>query len=378
MQILGMMSGTSADGIDAALLQFSAQAAGTLCGHWHFPYPVELQERLLRLQEDDHYRPYLEMDREIGRLHGQLAQQIAAAGAQFDLVALHGQTAAHQPDGSQGYTWQIGSAYEVAQATGRTVAHDFRRADVVAGGQGAPLVPPFHAALLTTSEPLLVLNLGGMANLTWVPEQGSQKAIRAFDTGPGNVLIDAAVQLLSAGERRYDANGDWAAQGQIQEVALCEWLAMDYFQRPPPKSTGRELFGARWVATQWSAWRHGEADFLATLTALSAASIAQAAQRWLPAAARLLVFGGGADNGFLLACLQAALAGITVELGEPVGKIPGAAMEALAFAWLGGQCVLGRRLDLHGVTGQRESVVLGSLYPGENWSQLLSLRGQLC
>ncbi|MEY2341784.1 anhydro-N-acetylmuramic acid kinase [Acidithiobacillus sp. IBUN Pt1247-S3] len=373
-----MMSGTSADGIDAALLQFSATSAGEFRGHWHFPYPAELQERLFRLQESDKVRPYLEMDREIGRLHGQFAQQILASGVVFDLVALHGQTVAHQPDGPDGYTWQIGSAYAVAQATGRSVAHDFRRADVVAGGQGAPLVPPFHAAWLATCEPLLVLNLGGMANLTWVPEQGSREPVRAFDTGPGNVLIDAAVQLLSEGNKRYDANGDWATQGQIQESAVQEWLAMDYFRRTPPKSTGRELFNARWVATQWSAWRHGEADFLASLTALTAASIAQAAQRWLPTAARMLVFGGGAHNHALLTGLQAALPDLAVDIGEQTSKIPSAAMEPLAFAWLGGQCLLGRSVDLQGVTGQREGVVLGSLYPGKNWSTLLNLREQIC
>lgn len=378
MLILGMMSGTSADGIDAALLEFSALSAGELRAHWHSPYPPALQERLFRLQEGDAARPLLAIDREIGRLHGEFAQQILASGVQFDLLALHGQTVAHQPDGPDGYTWQIGSAYELAQATGCTVAHDFRRADLAAGGQGAPLVPPFHSALLATERPLLVLNLGGMANLTWVPARGSEGRIRAFDTGPGNVLIDAAVQLLSDGELRYDADGAWAAQGRVQETMLREWLALDYFQRPPPKSTGRELFNARWVEAQWSAWQDRKADFLASLCALTASSIAQAAQRWLPPAARMLVFGGGACNRTLLANLQTALPDVAVEMGEQVSGIPSAAMEALAFAWLGGQCLLGRPIDLHGVTGQREAVVLGSLYPGRNWSQVLRLREQLC
>ncbi len=373
-----MMSGTSADGIDAALLEFSALSAGEPRGHWHYSYPPELQERLFRLQESDAARPLLAIDREIGRLHGEFAQQIRSAGVQFDLLALHGQTVAHQPNGPDGYTWQVGSAYDVAQATGCTVAHDFRRADVAAGGQGAPLVPPFHEARLATDRPLLVLNLGGMANLTWVPARGSRQATRAFDSGPGNVLIDAAVQVLSRGELRYDANGDWAGQGQVQENVVQEWLALDYFHRPPPKSTGRELFNARWVEAQWSAWQHGKADFLASLCALTATSIAQAAQRWLPPAARMLVFGGGAYNRTLLSSLQTALPDVAVEMGEQVSGIPSAAMEALAFAWLGGQCLLGRTIDLHGVTGQREAVVLGSLYPGKNWSQLLSLRAQLC
>ncbi len=372
MHILGMMSGTSADGIDAALLQFSPDSSGKLAGHWHWPYPAELQDRIFRLQEALSTPALLALDREIGQLHGQFARQILAAGGEFDLVALHGQTVAHQPDALPGYTWQIGSPYDVVQSTGRSVAYDFRRADLAAGGQGAPLVPPFHAALLRDRSPLLVLNLGGMANITWLPARDDGRSVQAFDSGPGNVLIDAASQLLSQGERRYDHNGAWAAQGQIQANALHTWMGMDYFQRPPPKSTGRELFDARWVAQQWSTWQHSEADFLATLTALTAESIALAVQRWLPAAARMLVFGGGVHNPFLLARLQAALPERAIEIGEQITAIPSEAMEAMAFAWLGGQCLLGRALDLQNVTGQQRAVVLGSLVPGDNWSRLLT------
>ncbi|MCE5359964.1 MAG: anhydro-N-acetylmuramic acid kinase [Acidithiobacillus sp.] len=367
---MGMMSGTSADGIDAALLRFSPDNAGEFCGHWHFPYPPALQERIFALQEGGESRPLLALDREIGRLHGQFACQIFAAGQEFQLIALHGQTVAHQPDGEHGYTWQIGSAYDLADATGCSVAHDFRRADLAQGGQGAPLVPIFHAALLAADTPLLVLNVGGMANLSWLPARGQNATVQAFDTGPGNVLIDSAVQLLST--QRFDAEGHWAAQGQVQERELQQWLRLPYFHRPPPKSTGRELFHAAWVRQQWADWRHEAADFLATLTALSARSIAAAAQSWLPPAQRLLVFGGGARNRFLLALLQDALPQTRVELGEETCAVPAQAMEALAFAWLGGHCLLGTRLDLHGVTGQRRATVLGSLYPGRNWPEVVA------
>jgi len=370
-----MMSGTSADGIDAALLRFSPSSAGELCGHWHFPYPPALQERIFARQETGEARPLLALDREIGRLHGQFARQILAAGQEFQLIALHGQTVAHQPDGEHGYTWQIGSAYDLAEATGRSVAHDFRRADLAVGGQGAPLVPIFHAALLATDAPLLVLNLGGMANISWLPARDQGTSVQAFDTGPGNVLIDSAVQLLS--KRRFDAEGNWAAQGKIQKSALEQWLRLPYFQRPPPKSTGRELFNAAWVGEQWANWQQSAADFLATLTALSARSIAGAAQSWLPPAQRMLVFGGGARNRFLLALLQEALPQTSIELGEETSGIPAAAMEAMAFAWLGGHCLLGTRLDLQGVTGQRRATVLGSLYPGRNWPEVTAWRCQM-
>jgi len=370
IHILGMMSGTSADGMDAALLRWTGEGPGSLLGHWHSPYPPDFQEQIFAAQGSVSATILARLDRQLGLRHGAFAVELQRQGASFDLVAMHGQTVLHQPDDPYPHTLQIGSPYDLAEASGVTVAHDFRRADLCVNGQGAPLTPLYHQVLLARSEPILVLNLGGMANLSWIPAHGSTAPLQAFDSGPGNVLLDAAVQWLSQGKLRFDQNGHWAQTGQVNEEVLSRWLRWEYFQKPPPKSTGRELFNQGLVQELWQQWQGSQADFLATLTALTARSIAQAVQDWLPPARKMLVFGGGARNLLLMEQLRLALPEIVMETGDVALGIPVEALEAMAFAWLGGQCLLGFAPALAGVTGQQHPMVLGSLYPGRNWSSL--------
>ena len=364
------MSGTSADGIDAALLDFAPEGPGMLLGHWHFPYPASLQSEIFQVQETRDLDRVARLDRILGKLHGQAAATVLQETGKADCVAMHGQTVFHRPSGPDGYTLQIGCAADVALAASCTVIHDFRRADVAAGGQGAPLVPPYHQACFARDLPVWILNLGGIANITWVPPKASIYPLQAFDTGPGNVLLDAAASLLSGGKLRMDADGSWALRGQINRKVLASWLEMDFFRQPPPKSTGREQFQGAMVQDLWQGWKGGADDFLATLTALTAESVAHGAREWTPGASRMLVFGGGAKNLSLLRALQEALPGIPVEVGEHSHAIPGQALEAMAFSWLGGQCLLGKALDLASVTGQKQPVVLGHILPGPDWADL--------
>ncbi len=364
------MSGTSADGIDAALLDFALDGPGTLLGHWHFPYPASLQSEIFRVQERLDLGQVARLDRILGKLHGQAAASVMEEAGKASCVAMHGQTVFHRPGGPEGSTLQIGCAADVALATSCTIIHDFRRADVAAGGQGAPLVPPYHQACFAHDQPVWILNLGGVANITWVPPKGSDSPLQAFDTGPGNVLLDAAVSLLSGGKLRMDPDGSWASRGRTNRQVLASWLQMDFFRAPPPKSTGREQFQGAMVQDLWQSWKGSPDDFLATLTVLTAESVAHGARTWTPGASRMLVFGGGAKNLSLLRAIQEALPGILVEVGEHSQAIPSQALEAMAFSWLGGQCLLGKALGLASVTGQKQPVVLGHILPGPDWADL--------
>ncbi len=372
LRILGMMSGTSADGIDVALLSLGPSGPGQLLGYRHSAYSPSLREASL----DAAHGPLsveeaARLDRRLGRAYARAALQALERLGQADAIAFHGQTLRHQPGGEEGFTLQIGSAAELALASGLTIVHNFRAADVVAGGQGAPLVPPYHQLLFGASEPRAVLNLGGIANLTWIPGQGGAGSLCAFDTGPGNALLDGAAALLSGGRLLQDRGGAWAARGQEDTRQLARWLSWDFFQKPPPKSAGRAQFGAPLVSELWRSWAGSPADFLATLTALTAASVALALRRWTPGAPSLWVFGGGAENPTLMAKLASYLDGVAVERGARLSGVPSQALEAMAFAWLGAQCLAGRALPLGSVTGQSRPVILGEVLPGRAWPGLL-------
>ncbi|MFA7495127.1 MAG: anhydro-N-acetylmuramic acid kinase [Acidithiobacillus sp.] len=365
------MSGTSADGVDAALLDFDIPERGGYQGLLSRPYARDLREMVLAANGPLSVERMAQLDRDLGVCYAQLAQEAIAQFGPVDYIALHGQTIRHQPHATPGFTLQIGSAADVLIATGITVVHDFRRADVAAGGEGAPLVPPFHQHCFQGDQPRLILNLGGMANLTWLPGQDDARPLQAFDCGPGNVLIDAAIRMISAGQESYDQDGHLAATGAVVKAALEEWSRLAFFRQPPPKSTGRELFGEPLVQEWWSTWTGSAADFVATLTGFTAQTVAAAIKSWTPGASQLLVFGGGAENPVLMQALQQILPDIKVHHGGLLSGIPSQALEALAFAWLGGQCLRGRVLPYAGVTGAQHPVVLGSILPGKNWPMLL-------
>ncbi|WP_414040366.1 anhydro-N-acetylmuramic acid kinase [Acidithiobacillus sp. M4-SHS-6] len=373
MRALGLMSGTSADGVDAAVLDLAAPREQAYVGVYSQTFSAPLRDMILAANGPLPVEQMARLDRHLGACYAEVAQAAIAQLGPVDFIALHGQTIRHQPRAEPGFTLQIGSAADVAIATGLTVVHDFRQADVAAGGEGAPLVPPFHQYLFQSDQARLILNLGGMANLTWIPGLGDSRPLQAFDSGPGNVLLDAAARMLSRGTVNCDLDGSLAAAGKIQEKPLALWLNHPYFRQIPPKSTGRESFDEQLVRSWWADWAYAETDFVATITALTARSVADALRNWTPGASELLVFGGGAENPTLVGALQAVLPELPVRIGAPNSGIPVQALEALAFAWLGGQCLLGRTLPYAQVTGVRQPVVLGNILPGRNWSKLLGL-----
>jgi anhydro-N-acetylmuramic acid kinase len=304
-----------------------------------------------------------------------LCAEASIAPGSIDLVGSHGQTLWHEPPsaGRRGSTLQLGCAATIAERTGIPVVSDFRARDMAAGGEGAPLVPWVDRLLFAHARRRRVLqNIGGMGNLTWLPPRGSADPVLAFDTGPGNALIDAAVELATDGARTYDDCGAWARASAVDDELLAELLAHPFLQRDPPKSTGREVYGRPYV--QQLAQRVAPADaqawgvFISTLTELSARSIAGAIRRWvMPRGVdEIIVTGGGARNTELIERIRRQLPGTPLHADERALGIDPAAKEALAFAalaWAHVHRVTGNVPEATGATGAR---VLGCLTPGRN------------
>ena len=380
----GLMSGTSLDGVDAVLAEWPASAPGGRLrelGFVHVDMPAALRVELLALNSgggaNELHRAALAANA-LARLYAQaLTQLLEAAGLQRDAVralGAHGQTVRHRPgefDGT-GYTLQLLNGALLAELTGINVVCDFRSRDVAAGGQGAPLVPAFHAEVFGGSAgqagmpdaepvaPAAVLNIGGIANLTLLPATG---AVLGFDCGPGNVLMDLWCQRQRG--RPFDEGGVWAASGQVQPALLRTFLEEPFFARQPPKSTGRDLFDARWLdlrlAAQTAQAAQAREDVMATLAELTAAAACAALARHGAGTRRLYVCGGGARNGHLMRRL-AALSGIEVVSTQEAGIAP-ERVEALAFAGLARAHCEGRAGNLPAVTGAAAPRVLGALYP---------------
>jgi anhydro-N-acetylmuramic acid kinase len=356
----GLMSGTSLDGVDAVLADFSAMPPKVLA-HVHHAFNAALRAELLALNSPGAD----ELDR-AARCANELARRYAAAvrevlaksqvePAALRAVGCHGQTVRHRPD--RGYTVQLGNAALLAELCGARVVADFRSRDIAAGGQGAPLAPAFHAAVLAGSaEPRAVLNLGGIANLTWLPAAGE---VTGFDTGPGNCLMDLWAGLHLG--RPLDAEGAWAAGARPSAALLENLLAEPYFARRPPKSTGRDLFNEAWLRARLPAGAEPRA-VQATLLELTARSIADALARDCAGARRLIVCGGGVHNRALMARLAALLAPVPVESSAAHGIDPGL-VEPLAFAWLAKAALEGEPASLASVTGAQGARVLGAIYP---------------
>ena len=368
---VGAMSGTSLDGVDAVLVETRVEdAAAPLVerGFVHLPMPAALRTELLALNSsgsDELHRGAL-AGNAVARLYAEAATALLqAAGVRADEVqayGAHGQTVRHRPqvfDGC-GYTVQLLNGALLAELSGIDVICDLRSRDVAAGGQGAPLVPAFHAACFARpGEDVAVLNLGGIGNLTLLPAEG---AVRGFDCGPGNVLMDLWCQQRLG--LSHDNGGARAGRGQVDAALLARALTDPYFAHPPPKSTGRDLFDPAWLA-RWagnSSTRSDE-DMLATLAELSARAAIDAVQAWAPRTACLLVCGGGAFNRHLMHRLDAlAGPGVAVETTASAGIAPDK-VEALAFAWLAREFSARRTGSLETVTGARGARLLGALYP---------------
>jgi anhydro-N-acetylmuramic acid kinase len=367
MKVLGLMSGTSADGIDAVLAEFSGRPARPrwrlLASHAH-PYPAVLREQLVRLGQGGPTTAaqLLDLAEAVTEAQAAAARACDPAGAAA-LVGCHGQTVWHRPpqSGRRGASLQLLQGPLLAALLQRPVVFDFRAADLALGGQGAPLVPPTDEALLgRTGGWRAVLNLGGIANLTLLPPASGperHRPVLGWDCGPANSLLDLAVERFSEGRERCDAGGAWAARGQVEELCLQGWLEEPYFCQAPPKSTGRELFGAADLERRLAQLGPDPADALATLTALTAAVVAQDLARG-PRPLELLVAGGGARNRFLMEQLRRRCPGIAVRPLQELG-IADAEREALAFALLAWWHRRGHPGSLPAVTGAPRAAVLG-------------------
>jgi anhydro-N-acetylmuramic acid kinase len=364
---IGLMSGTSVDGIDAALVSFDQQALPR-CRLVHglsAPWQADIRQALLALGEGGDIGSLDQLgllDAKVGIAFAEAANRlIQAAGVergQIGAIGSHGQTVRHRPAATPSFTLQIGDANRISELTGITTVADFRRRDVAAGGQGAPLMPAFHLAMLgAADEDRAILNLGGIANLTLIPRQGD---VTGFDTGPANALLDAWCQLQLG--QAYDADGSFAASGRADPELLQRLLAEPWFALPPPKSTGREQFHLDWVQTHLPAAPLNAADVQATLLELTATTVADALLRQQPRTQRLLACGGGVRNPLLMARLAAHLDGITVESSAMHGLDPDY-MEAMGFAWLAAQTLAALPANLPSVTGARGPRILGAIHP---------------
>jgi anhydro-N-acetylmuramic acid kinase len=371
---IGLISGTSADGIDAALVRFDGPAdeAATGCEllHGHtYAWPEDLRAQLVALGQG----ASLDSIDALGTLDVRLGEHFAGAAlalmreagvdaGQVRAIGSHGQTVRHRPagaafDGAHPFTMQLGDAHVIAERTGVATVADFRRRDVAAGGHGAPLLPALHAALLhAPDEDRAVLNLGGIANFTLLPARGD---VRGFDTGPANALMDA--WCLRHTGQAYDAGGAFAGSGRVDAALLARLLDEAWFALPPPKSTGREVFHLDWVGARL-AGHESAADVQATLLALTARTVADALRAQQPATRRVLACGGGVHNPGLLRAIAAELPGVVVESTAVHGVDPDF-VEAMGFAWLARQCLARLPGNLPSVSGARGPRVLGVVHP---------------
>lgn len=364
---IGLISGTSMDGVDAVLVDLETRDPTLLASHGE-PLDPPLRRRVAQLA-DPSWHGNLE---EVGRTDAELGELFAKAALHLletagippsavRAIGSHGQTVRHRPSEAPPFTLQIGDPSRIAELTGITTVADFRRRDVAAGGQGAPLVPAFHAAVLRTrAEDRAVLNLGGIANLTllWADPE---RPVTGFDTGPANTLLDRwANRHLGA---PFDASGAWAMTGRADPTLLARLMADPYFHRPPPKSTGPEHFGLPWLESPLREFpQTTPADVQATLVALTAESVAAALMAQAPDCLRVVVCGGGVHNEALMRELARAMPGRTVESSAQHGLHPDW-VEGMAFAWLAQRALRNEAGNLPAVTGAKGPRILGAIYP---------------
>jgi anhydro-N-acetylmuramic acid kinase len=356
----GLMSGTSLDGADAALVDFSGQAPRTLA-FATVPFSAALRDRILALCEPgtDPLELAGAVSLELADLYARAVEgAIAAAGVQRrDVAAIgcHGQTVRHRPD--LGFTIQLNDAARLAELTGIDVVADFRRRDMAAGGQGAPLVPAFHEAVFRdAARSRCIVNIGGISNVTWLPVGGH---VLGFDCGPGNVLLDGwARRHLGA---HYDEGGRWAARGRTDPALLQAFLSEPFLRSPPPKSTGRELFRMAWLEERLPGSYRAE-DVQATLADFTAHAIVDAIDRFCEATQEIYLAGGGVRNAALVERIERLAGPRPVAPTDALG-VPTAHVESMAFAWLAMKCVRREPVDLTAVTGARKPRVLGAIYP---------------
>ena len=387
MFIIGLMSGTSADGTEAALLEIngtSPKLNWKLHQHISVPHPEKLQKQILECcdPQTGSVDRICSLNFLLGKVFAQAVLQLCQAAAflpsRVDLIASHGQTLWHIPEGGQASTLQVGEPAVLAEITGITTLSNFRTRDMAAGGQGAPLVPLADSLLFGHPEKTRICqNIGGIANLTFLPPTHKKSPqIFAFDTGPGNMLIDQAVRRQTGGKQQFDRDGQQAAQGSVNKNLLNTWVENEpYFLQKPPKTSGREKFGPDYEKKLWLQAKKAGLDFkdyLATLTALTAATILTSIKRLCPTLPdEFIVSGGGTQNPVLMEMLGKSLENITLYTSDDFG-LKSAAKEAAAFAILAYETWHNRPGNLPAATGAAHPVVLGSITPGDNYRKIIS------
>jgi anhydro-N-acetylmuramic acid kinase len=380
--LVGLMSGTSADGIDAVVAEITGSGRhlrARVLSHSHHPFPSVLRQHILRVCLHGTVAEICELNFALGERFARAALAVICRAKlkPRDIAAIgsHGQTIHHLPNARTPSTLQIGEPAVIAERTGITTVADFRVRDMAAGGQGAPLVPYADWVLFTDdTRPRIVQNIGGIGNLTFLPPRAELGDVIAFDTGPGNMVIDALVTALTHGQRTFDRDGRLAARGTVSEGLLAEMMAHPFLRRRPPKTTGREEFGETFVGRMLASARRlrlRTEDMVATASALTAASIADAYRRFvfprLKAAElerlQIILGGGGAKNPTLRRMLARQI-GVDELLTHEDFGIANAAKEALAFAILAHETLLGKPGNVPNATGARRAVVLGKIVPG--------------
>lgn len=362
---IGLMSGTSVDGIDAGLYDFSENQAQVI-DFYYQPYTKQIKQKihqLCNMNQTVSLLDYGELDTQLGLLHAEaslnLLRQANIDSKYIRAIGSHGQTIYHAPTAKFPFTLQIGDANIISQKTGITTIADFRRRDIAAGGQGAPLVPAFHQAIFhNAAENRVIINIGGIANLSILPKEVQKNSI-GFDTGPGNTLMDYWVSQHK--NSAYDDSGAWAATGSIQPELLKRLKEDPYFSALPPKSTGTEYFSANWLIKKLATLpTYPPEDVQRTLCQLSVESIANAILKFAPEADKVFICGGGVHNKTLLSALRHRL-DIPVNSTKTEGVHPDQ-VEAMAFAWLARQTLQGLTGNLPETTGAKEAVILGGIY----------------
>jgi len=367
---IGLMSGTSADSIDAALVDFSGKQP-QLKHYIELPLADNVRQQILTLMQpgDDEIEQLGRLDHQLGHAFAQAAQALLSASntpaSRVRAIGSHGQTLRHRPPGTSQhpFTLQIGDANIIAEETGICTIADFRRRDIAAGGQGAPLVPAFHQAVFSSAEESRVIaNIGGISNITLL----AGNTLQGFDTGPGNTLMDAWIHEQQG--ERYDQDGQWASTGRANRELVEQLLQHDFFQQIPPKSTGREDFNLNWLKQQVELLDNPleTADIQASLLEVTAQSLVGGIKQQAPNAEAIYVCGGGAFNSQLLKCIettaQSAGLKLSVRSTSALGIAP-ESVEATAFAWLAQQTLENLPGNNPATTGARREVILGGIYP---------------
>jgi len=366
MYFIGLMSGTSMDAVDAVIVHFYDDRPDIdIVAYRQYPFKTEIQQRTRAVDVNSSLEEISELDSILGKEFANAVVQILRDSdidkTDVPAVGSHGQTVLHLPDSAWPRTMQIGDANIICQHTGITTVADFRRADMAAGGQGAPLAPAFHAwKFRRPGLDRVVLNLGGMANITVLPA-GTECEILGFDTGPGNALMDLWTQHHLG--KDFDEQGTWAASGTYQSSLLDNMLTDPYFTAPPPKSTGKDDFNLGWLNTFLTGLdaEVNDKDIQATLLELSIRSISDAVRDYAPETEEIIICGGGIHNTALMDGLRQQLNGVALHSSAKYGLDPDA-VEAVAFAWLAKQRLEGKPGNMPSVTGARRPVVLGALY----------------